>query len=106
MSKIKENIEGSGTYYFMCPGCKMRHHIPTVNALLNGAIWSFNNDVKNPTFSPSVSVKTGTWADPRWQPGEFSESIICHFFIREGKIQFLDDCTHDLKGKTVELDDF
>ena len=27
-------------------------------------------------------------------------------FIREGKIQFLPDCSHSLAGKTVEMPDF
>jgi len=28
---------------------------------------------------------------------------ICHSFIRDGKIQFLGDCTHALAGQTVDL---
>jgi hypothetical protein len=30
---------------------------------------------------------------------------ICHSFIKNGKIQYLSDCTHELKGKTVQLTD-
>lgn len=29
---------------------------------------------------------------------------ICHSFVRNGKIEFLSDCTHELAGKTVELE--
>jgi hypothetical protein len=27
----------------------------------------------------------------------------CHSFVTDGKIQFLPDCYHSLKGQTVEL---
>jgi hypothetical protein len=29
----------------------------------------------------------------------------CHFFVRDGQIQFLEDCHHNLKGKTVPMED-
>lgn len=32
-----------------------------------------------------------------------TERKICHSFIKDGMIQFLGDCTHELKGKTVKL---
>ena len=32
-------------------------------------------------------------------------STVCHHFIRDGKIQFLGDCTHALRGQTVDLPD-
>jgi hypothetical protein len=30
---------------------------------------------------------------------------VCHSFITDGFIQFLDDCTHPLAGQTVEIPD-
>ena len=39
-----------------------------------------------------------------YQPGIGSR--ICHHFVTEGKIQFCGDCTHALRGQTVELPDF
>ena len=69
-------------YLIECPGCGMSH--------LFDDRWEFNDDLENPTFSPSMLAK--------WPPDN-----VCHSFVRDGKIQFLNDCTHDLKGKTVEL---
>jgi hypothetical protein len=39
--------------------------------------------------------------------GEVIEPIptVCHSYVTDGKIRFLDDCTHELAGKTVELED-
>jgi hypothetical protein len=35
---------------------------------------------------------------------EYKETLeVCHSFVSEGVIQFLDDCTHSLVGQSVEL---
>ncbi len=73
-------------YFFFCPGCKREHGF-TVPP------WTFNGDMERPTFSPSLMCDRG---NPTRQ---------CHTFVRDGKIQFLSDCHHELKGTTVELAD-
>ena len=75
---------------FKCPGCGHEH---TVNVEQDGNItpWGFNGDLNNPTFTPSVLVT---------KPGM---DYRCHSFVTAGFIQFLSDCTHELKGQTVEL---
>jgi hypothetical protein len=30
---------------------------------------------------------------------------VCHLYITDGKIQYLDDCTHEYAGKTIEMED-
>jgi hypothetical protein len=35
-----------------------------------------------------------------------SKPSICHSFVTDGRIQFLNDCTHSLAGQTVDLPDF
>lgn len=44
-----------------------------------------------------VTKKVETWMDtfPIW---------VCHSFVRDGKIEFLGDCTHEFAGKTVDLE--
>lgn len=54
--------------------------------------WSWNGDFEKPTVNPSILLTTGSERD--------------HLFIRDGKIQYLSDCTHSLAGKTVEMVDF
>lgn len=113
MAKVTiSEYEGRKTFSFQCPGCKESHNI--------GETWQFNGDVERPTFSPSILVKSGHYADtlrhdhPCWcdhnaemiakgeEPSGF-ECGICHSFVRDGKIEFLSDCTHALAGQTVEL---
>ena len=83
---------------FECPGCKWSHVIDDS--------WEFNGDLEHPTFSPSYLA----WNDPNpnalpeYDPdGRYRNGFRCHSFIREGRIEFLSDCTHELAGQTVDL---
>jgi hypothetical protein len=97
------NYPGTIMYVFNCPGCKFNHPVhvaydpkeQTDNPKrTHFPCWTFNGDLNRPTFTPSLLV------NPSWPQQR------CHSFITDGKIQFLDDCWHDLKGKTVELPEY
>lgn len=79
--------------WFVCPGCKDHHAWDDS--------WKFNGDWEKPTIEPSFL----TWLDAN--PKAMSEPYIsgrrCHSYIRDGNIQFLSDCTHELAGKTVPI---
>lgn len=90
--RINENIhEGKKHYHtqylYICPGCGYEH---AFGLKADGGHHEFNMDLNNPTVSPSLVQN-------------FTPGKLCHSFIREGKIQFLSDCWHHLKGQTVEL---
>ena len=91
MAKIKRIESKDETMWmFQCPGCGEHHAFWTRG--LRGPIWNFNGDVECPTVNPSILVQGSPWENRR-----------CHSFIRDGRIQFLEDCTHSLRGQTVEL---
>jgi hypothetical protein len=79
------------THMIFCPGCKCGHGW---DARPGG--WTFNGDLLRPTISPSLLV--------RWNEGKVPK--VCHSFIKDGQIQFLGDCTHELAGQTVPLEPF
>jgi hypothetical protein len=81
---------------FICPGCNGPHTIIVKPLNANG--WEWNQDSEKPTFTPSIKV-TG-------YNDEEKINFCCHSVITDGKIRFEDDCTHWLKGKTVELPDW
>lgn len=56
-----------------------------------GAVWSWNGDTEKPTLKPSIATTDGT--------------IKCHIWINDGKVIFLNDCTHDLAGQTLEMNE-
>ncbi|MEQ8578165.1 MAG: DUF6527 family protein [Balneola sp.] len=105
MSKIKKVSisESRHQFQFFCPGCKDYHAFDDS--------WTFNGDLDNPHISPSLLIRSGTFAPnfekkdihPDW-PDKFNYR--CHSFIKNGKIQFLSDCSHSMKGQTVDLIDW
>ncbi len=98
-ARIKPYFECEGGplygYTFTCPGCKDRHYIPT--SPKSQCHWTFNGSVERPTFSPSILVNETLWPD-----GSIG-FIRCHFFVRDGQIDFCSDSKHEMAGKTVEL---
>lgn len=73
----------------MCPGCKCTHSIDSR--------WTFNGDMEKPTIRASILVHMDKPPHP--------EVKICHSYVTNGNIEFLSDCTHELVGQTVPLND-
>lgn len=72
-------------WLFWCPGCEEMHHFEKGR-------WAKSGTLDKPTFSPSLVVRAGT-------------DRVCHSFVRDGNIQFLNDCHHELAGQTVAMKD-
>ena len=85
MDKVIKTIDRR--IIFKCPGCDKIHSITEI-------AWEFNGDLKKPTIKPSIK---STWIDNQ------DNTDICHSFVTDGEIKFLNDSTHDLAGQTVEL---
>lgn len=77
-----------------CPGCKCSHVFTMCHPNKDGAQWTWNGSLTSPTFSPSLLCNK-----------DHPESR-CHSFVKEGTIQFLSDCFHELANKTVPLPDY
>ena len=98
MTKLKKTEYKEGEYVFWCPGCQCEH---SVNTEIKGSlhpVWSLSGSLDNPTIFPSICVTT------KWSVPCFKDKV-CHLFIRNGKIEYLPDCTHELAGKTVDMVD-
>lgn len=90
-----------GTFLFFCPGCNECHVVYTGRR--GAPTWAFNGDMDRPTFSPSVLVRTGRAVDPTFIQEDGDPPEVCHSFIRDGNIQFLADCSHEMAGRIVAL---
>jgi hypothetical protein len=87
-------------HHYWCPGCDSLHGIAIrPHTQDNGAGWEFTGTLERPTYSPSQLTTWNRWKGDGVEP----EKFVCHTFIREGRIEFLNDCTHALKGQTVAL---
>lgn len=103
-----------GFVAFWCPGCNDIHLVGIEPPAT--PIWSWNNNSVSPTFNPSIQIKQVTHFPPvtsenleQWkkQPWEQVPVVkICHSFIIDGNIRFLEDSTHHLSGHTAQLASF
>lgn len=110
MAKTKLWDEKHGAYKIKCPAGH-NHYINTNVPNQQNAQWAFNGNLDFPTFTPSINESTGYFVDPNIQGDEGDEEFIkqnsyrCHFIVTDGKIYFCPDCSHDLKGQTLDLPD-
>ena len=101
----KLRTQEGGRFCFWCPGCKEAHAVSVPP-------WTFNRDGDKPTFRASVLVDgIQPLTDEQYDRIHAGEKIVprplrCHSVVTDGRIQFLDDCTHALAGSTVDLPDF
>lgn len=117
LHRVRGSNESVG-YSFFCPGCNEVHVVWTQSTVHH--VWDFNGDLDRPTFHPSIMITGGHYVpgfklgDQCWctynkenpgMPASF-KCMRCHSYIRAGRIEFLSDCTHELKGTNVEIPDF
>lgn len=79
---------------FHCPGCGEGHAFRVAGG--PGPVWTWNSLLDKATFAPSLKY---TWDDP--DTGRVLR--LCHSYVRDGRIEYLPDCTHELAGKTVDV---
>lgn len=92
---------------FWCPGCKCGHAFVVKwdpglaekmrEDKLGTPTWTFNGDQAKPTFGPSLLYR---------EEYEGKVQRVCHLYVKAGQIEFLGDCTHELRGKTVPMEPF
>ena len=94
-------------FMIFCPACECGHCFYT--ECDDKPKWTFDGNLEEPTFHPSMLVRGKRHITDeeaaRIMAGEKLDipDQCCHSFVRDGKIQFLVDCTHKLAGQTVEL---
>lgn len=112
-SKLRRG-EG-GVLLFWCPACAEAHQVRVDGD--GRPRWGFNGDPQRPTLTPSVLVRSGCFVpehkgqcwcsskDPEGEDWGFT-CAQCHFYLTDGRLHFLSDCSHALAGQVVELPDF
>lgn len=108
-----------GRLALWCPACNEAHEIT-----IEGAhAWSWNGDTAAPSVTPSIKVSATRLGISESEldrilaethvAGELEAvlskhrfQLICHFFLTQGRLQFLADCSHDWAGLTVDLPDW
>lgn len=97
MSLLREIRLPDGSPYgwaIRCPACEAVDKSPWHVFVTNGSRgWTFDGNLERPTFSPSMLSR-----EP--YPGGVH---VCHSFVRNGRIEYLGDCTHAMAGQTIDL---
>jgi hypothetical protein len=102
----KSILSTDGILLFWCPGCHEAHGV-----MVNGSRgWTWNGSTDAPALSPSILVRSSLYGPDKLgftkyegpHPCKTTPSV-CHSFVKDGKIEFLGDCTHSLAGQTVDI---
>jgi len=99
-------------YLFWCPACKTLHSYICERPKGRSPNWTFNGDENNPTFLNSLLISCPTVkksfdynnGNPKY-PQDYDDNMICHLFIKNGRIEYCTDCPHEFAGKVVDLSD-
>lgn len=111
-TSLGKGLDGERFLLFWCPGCDEAHGPIVQRERPERPLWTWNGDRERPTIAPSLLVRgTVPITDEehaRIMAGERIEPQprVCHSFIRDGRIEYLGDCTHALAGQTVDIPDW
>lgn len=82
---------------FICPGCSAYQkrsvlhwfRIEKPEVADGSGVLEWNGSIESPSVKPSILLPNGK----------------CHLYLENGMIRYLKDCTHELAGKTVSMED-
>jgi hypothetical protein len=80
-----------GRYMHWCPGCAAPHFID-LGRDEDGRKVEYNADFARPTFSPDLRAR--------------ADQGLCHYHLTDGRLEFMADSWHDLRGTVQPLPDF
>lgn len=122
LGKKLRSVNGGGLA-FWCPGCDELHTIwITSTTHLN---WLWNGSLERPAFGPSLLHTSGHFSPGHtgecWCTYNHTRAVRgllplphvcrrCHLSVgcgraEPGQIEFLPDCSHDLAGQIVDIQD-
>lgn len=107
---MRTDITTDGWITFYCPACKCGHGVPMPR-------WHWNGDRERPTITPSMDITSGHYSpgsgEKCWctyatehpnEPAPF-HCYRCHIVVTDGKLHYQPDCSHALRGQTIEMED-
>lgn len=114
---VRAELASDGRVTFLCPGCDQYHCLPVGEGA--GPRWGWNGSLERPTLTPSILARWSTRSEAARARNDAFRAVhgrhmtreelppdvqhICHSYVTDGRIQFLNDCTHELRGQTVDL---
>ena len=110
--KLRQDTDGG--WIFFCPACLGLHYFDKR--------WTFDGNMEAPTFTPSLRMGPYWRMPPGWDyekakaegrtkkdtiTGRLPDAVEwqCHLNLTNGMLIFHGDCTHELSGKTVPMEE-
>lgn len=90
--RVTENQRHGQILAWFCPACRHCHSVHTAGS----PRWDWNGNRVRPTLSPSVLHY--------FVDDDGSRKTLCHYFIRDGRIEFCSDSPHAFAGQSVALE--
>lgn len=72
-----------------CDACQMLHELPTQHSN-ESCHWEWDGQTHRPTLSPSIRTEC---------------TQVCHYYLREGWLHYLNDSSHAYAGRVIALPD-
>lgn len=85
-------IETKTGWMIRCFKCGS-HEFP--KAKTPGKSWSFDGNMEEPTFTPSMNETVGPFPEDSQWTGQIRR---CHFTVQTGLIIYHADCSHEMRG--------
>lgn len=109
--------DGHPDLMFWCPACKCGHGVWTTPIYPSrGGLWAFNGDFEAPTISPSILITERQSTPPvtpenleQWKLNPWPQTEVekrCHAVVSCGIINYCSDCTHEMAGKSIPMEEF
>jgi hypothetical protein len=100
VQRMRMYAKDPGKYYFFCPGCAEYHSVSTTRPNANGTVFRISGTLQLPTVTPMINRSIEKFNSSKHAN---NPAHVCNSFIVEGKIRFLENCTHALAGRQVDL---
>lgn len=98
--KVREYIKQKGVFYFFCPGCKEYHSLHTIQPNNNGTTFVITGTLQSPTVTPMIGRIIEKFNKSKHAN---NPAHVCNSRITDGKIRYLENCSHALAGRIVDL---
>lgn len=85
-----------------CPGCKRIHTVRVDGppSIPGNHKWQLTGTPDNPSLHPSVRF---FYPESAYKDNPDLPWYQCHYNVKNGRLEFHSDCSHELKGQTIDM---
>ena len=98
-------LEINNNWYIKCKQGDHYHSFTSPFIIIpSNSHWVWDGSVECPTIRPSVKETRGVSGQSYEDFKRTGPSYINHYYITQGKIEYISDCTHESANKTEDIE--